>query len=408
MTHLHPTRKLDAIRVLDYLLMRAADNLEMAPHPPGRAARRSERRGSGAAAAAGCPRRPSAMNDVTRILSAIEQGDPQAAEQLLPAGLRRAAPAGRPAAGAGEARPDPPGHGPGPRGVPPAGRTPTRPAPGTAAATSSPPPPRPCAASSSTSARRKRPQAGRRPPAASWTWRSTRSRPTPRPTTCSPSTRPSTGSRRRTAQAAELVKLRYFAGLTVEQAAAVAGHLAAHRRAPLGLRPRLALRPARPARRAGLSRDRENLPGIFGGLRPGRRMMERTARLGGFDGRAQLETIFGRCPSSIDGRASGLPRRGVPATPSCGRRSRRCCRTMRADRRFLGTASAVRPTERAGASSCRPPRPDLDTHPSPAAPDAEAPARSSAPTSCCSRSARGAWASSTWPSRTSPSAARSP
>src|SRR3954453_22632813 len=30
------------------------------------------------------PRRSSAMNDVTRILSAIEQGNPLAAEQLLP------------------------------------------------------------------------------------------------------------------------------------------------------------------------------------------------------------------------------------------------------------------------------------------------------------------------------------
>src|SRR3954454_13988261 len=33
------------------------------------------------AARAGCPR---PMNDVTRVLSAIEAGDPQAAEQLLP------------------------------------------------------------------------------------------------------------------------------------------------------------------------------------------------------------------------------------------------------------------------------------------------------------------------------------
>ena len=37
----------------------------------------------------------------------------------------------------------------------------------------------------------------------------------------------------------------------------------------------------------------------------------------------------------------------------------------------------------------------------------EGPARSSARTSCWSRSARGAWASSTWPSRCSPCAARS-
>src|SRR5579864_1300323 len=30
------------------------------------------------------PRRPSAMTEVTRVLSAIEQGNPQAAQQLLP------------------------------------------------------------------------------------------------------------------------------------------------------------------------------------------------------------------------------------------------------------------------------------------------------------------------------------
>ena len=72
--------------------------------------------------AAGTSRRLKAMNDVTRILSAIEQGDPQAAEQLLPLvydELRKLA-AARMAAG--EARPDPPGHRPGPRGVPAAGR----------------------------------------------------------------------------------------------------------------------------------------------------------------------------------------------------------------------------------------------------------------------------------------------
>src|SRR4051812_12102047 len=49
--------------------------------------RRSERRGSVPYCPFGegrRPRRPSAMNDVTRLLSAIEHGDPQAAEGLLP------------------------------------------------------------------------------------------------------------------------------------------------------------------------------------------------------------------------------------------------------------------------------------------------------------------------------------
>ena len=39
------------------------------------------------------------MNEVTRILSAIEQGDPRAAEQTSAAGLRGAAQAGGPEAG---------------------------------------------------------------------------------------------------------------------------------------------------------------------------------------------------------------------------------------------------------------------------------------------------------------------
>src|SRR3954454_19268340 len=55
------------------------------PFPPGQAARRSERRGSGAGRGGGSGGRgPSAMNDVTRILTAIEQGDPEAVERLLP------------------------------------------------------------------------------------------------------------------------------------------------------------------------------------------------------------------------------------------------------------------------------------------------------------------------------------
>ena len=47
-------------------------------------------------------------------------GRPTGRRATAPAGLRRAAQAGRPEAGPGEARADPPGHGPGPRGVPPA------------------------------------------------------------------------------------------------------------------------------------------------------------------------------------------------------------------------------------------------------------------------------------------------
>ena len=88
-------------------------------------------------------------------------GRPAGGRAAPAAGLRRAAQAGRAEAGPGEARPDAPGHGPGPRGVPAAGRTARRPSTGTAAATSSPPRPRRCAASSSrTPAASKRPKRG--------------------------------------------------------------------------------------------------------------------------------------------------------------------------------------------------------------------------------------------------------
>jgi hypothetical protein len=45
-------------------------------HPRGRVPRRSEQHGSVPSRPRRCPRRPATMNDVTRILSAIEHGDP--------------------------------------------------------------------------------------------------------------------------------------------------------------------------------------------------------------------------------------------------------------------------------------------------------------------------------------------
>ena len=163
------------------------------------------------------------MSDVTRILSAIEQGDPRAAEQLLPLvydELRKLA--------AARMADEAPGqtlqatalvHEAYLRLSAASRRRPL----GRAAATSSPPPPRPCAASWSTGARHKQ-------------------------------TRKAGGGRRRLdlddiepaleegsdddllaldealrqleardPRKAELVKLRFFAGLTAEQAAAALG-----------------------------------------------------------------------------------------------------------------------------------------------------------------------------------------
>ena len=155
------------------------------------------------------------MNDVTRILSPIEHGDPPAAEQLLPLvydELRKLAAA---EAGPGEAGADAPGHGAGPRGVPPAGRT-ARPGPalgqprpllrrrgrGHAAHPRRAAPAARAARSAAAAAQRVDLDDVDLPIARDRRW------------TCSPWTRPSTRLAAEDPAKAELVKLRYFAGLT--------------------------------------------------------------------------------------------------------------------------------------------------------------------------------------------------
>ena len=66
------------------------------------------------------------MSDVTRILSAIEQGDPHAAEQLLPLVYDELRKLAAQKLAQEKPGPDAPGHGPGPRGLPAAGRTRSR------------------------------------------------------------------------------------------------------------------------------------------------------------------------------------------------------------------------------------------------------------------------------------------
>ena len=203
----------------------------------------------------GGPRR---MNDVTRILSAIEQGDPQAAEQLLPLVYDELRKLAAQRLAQEKPGPDAPGHGPGPRGLPPAGRRRAGPAAGTAAATSSPPRPRRCAASSSTT------------PAASSAGSAAADceRRRPRRASTSPRRSPpddllaldealSRARRGTTREAAELVKLRYFAGLTIEEAAEALGISPRDRRPPLGLRPGLA------ATRAQLAKPTARRPEYF-------------------------------------------------------------------------------------------------------------------------------------------------
>jgi hypothetical protein len=174
------------------------------------------------------------------ILAAIEHGDPQAAERTAPAGLRRTAPlADRKLARESPARPSRPRRWS--RGVPPAGRPRrgaalerSRPLPRRRRRGDAPHPHRP-------GARPQAAEAGRRPP-------SPRAGPGVAPEADAPADdlldldeaigRLSGID----AQAAALVKLRLFAGLTVEQAASASGGQPSHRRARLDVRPHLALR----------------------------------------------------------------------------------------------------------------------------------------------------------------------
>ena len=173
----------------------------------------------------------SGMNDVTRVLSAIEQGDPQAAEQLLPLvydELRKLA--------AQKLAQEKPGqtlqatalvHEAYLRLV--ARRTRA----GAAAAISSPRPPRPCAASWSRTPGARPARSRRRLDRVELGPDRDRRR-SSGPTTSSPWTRPSAGSHRRTPQTAELVKLRLLRRAEQQAGGRGAGHLAADRRLPTG------------------------------------------------------------------------------------------------------------------------------------------------------------------------------
>ena len=187
------------------------------------------------------------MSDITRILSDIERGEPQAADQLLPLvydELRRLA--------AWNLARERPGQtldatalvheaylrlvATGKDGASArANRA------GTTAGTSSPPPPRRCAASwSRTPAAR-----GARSTAAGGgasTRTSTPSAPAGRRRSSWPCTRPWSSSRLHDPLKAKLVELRFFGGLTLEQAAACLDISLLHRRSRLAVRPRLAVR----------------------------------------------------------------------------------------------------------------------------------------------------------------------
>ena len=180
------------------------------------------------------------MTDVTRILSAIEQGDPQAAEQLLPLVYDELRKLAAQKLAQEKPGPDAPGHRPGPRGLPAAGGRGARPEHWNSRGHFF------AAAAEAMrrilveNARRKRGRQARRRPAP----RSTSTADAARRADPRRPARPRRGPRRGWPSddpaAAELVKLRYFAGLTIERGGRGPGHLRGDRRPALGLRPGLA------------------------------------------------------------------------------------------------------------------------------------------------------------------------
>ena len=294
--------------------------------------------------------------------------------------------------GRGEAGPDAPGHRPGPRGVPPARRAISR-RTGTAAATSSPPPPRPCAASSSTtpaaSSSQKRGGERRRVDLDAEPCSPTRTTGGRRPAGPRRGPRPLAAATTRPRR--ELVEAPLLRRADrSEQAADALGISAGHGRAPLGVRPRLALRrtgrrgPSRTIFRIAVSRLR---PPFLALMRQtaGRRPMRPTAM-------TESKTIF-VAALEIGGR--GRPgrvtsTRRAAATPTCGRRVEQLLDDHDRAGSFLESPAPARRHRRPTAASRR-----------------AAGHRRSARTSCWSRSAKAASASSSWPSRPSRSAARS-
>ena len=333
------------------------------------------------------------MSDVTRLLQAIDQGDAQASGELLPLvydELRKLAAA---AAGPGEAGPDAAGHGPGPRGVSAAGGRRRGASTGTAAATSSPPRPRPCGGFSS-----RTPAASSARSTAASSQRVELDELAPghddaRRPTCWRSTKPSTGWQRDDPQAAELVKLRFFAGLTIDGGGRAARHLAREPPTRTGLTPG----PGCAAKSRGLTPPAAACcarPKIFSDF-----LDESAAPIVALTWWSPSTMSELPCPHRSQHAEDIFVELDRPRRASWASVPRRSLRgRRRAARPRRGAAPRPR---RAGqlpgpAGRRRRRRRPLDSPSSP-----KAPARSSAPTSCCSRSAKAAWAWCSWPSRPS-------
>ena len=334
------------------------------------------------------------MNDVTRILSAIEQGDPQAAEQLLPLvydELRKLA--------AQKLAQEKPGQTlqatalvheaylrlVGRRRGPALGQ------------------PRPLlrrrGRGHAADPRRERPpQAARRSAAAAGSGSS--STPTEiaapaAPTTCSPSTRPSTELAADDPQAAELVKLRYFAGS--DDRARPPRSWASRPRRPTasGLTPGPGC-----SRRSGDARGRLRTTAAID------KFLRFFAQSGAETSHCEVGALRGE---SRDGR-----RHDRASKPSSSRPSRATTPAERAayldeacgadaELRAAGRGPARGPRAMPAASWSRRPSPGRRPRSATASLRRRRPRHGHRPVqAAASRSAKGAWASSTWPSRTQP------
>ena len=198
------------------------------------------------------------------------------------------------------------------------------------------------------------------------------------------------------AASADMVKLRYFAGLTHEGGGRIAGNLAANG-----------------SIRTGLSLG----PGCYEQLR-GRRNHSTGCRNCLQNSLADFLAAITHCPTGSstlcmsnrrhERTQKSSPRALENSTSPADRLSisRRSLRRRSSSAGTRGSNCYCREHEAQAASWNGPPL-AIDATVNYEPPIAEGPARSSAPTSSCSKSAKAAWASSSWPSRPSRSSGRS-
>ena len=188
----------------------------------------------------------------------------------------------------------------------------------------------------------------------------------------------------KTRSAAKLVKLRFFAGLTMPRSRRGPGHFATNGRTPSGPMPAPGCTQELTDRLTVIASQTSDFLGVVWrrllALLIGARFGEEVARW------IEASDLLRRALDiESPAGAGGLPGRGLRrTTPTCASGSRPCSQRTRQP-----AASWQAPS--AGARR----QPSISRR-------RKVPARRSARTSCCSRSAKAAWAPSTWPSRPQP------